>query len=157
MNSMGFLFHAKYLGEVVHFMKTSEHSVIVDLTSNGNVRRCSFPIVTKDGELMTHRLDRLLIGKISHSCEDGVPKNDIHFVGIVWRRPFNLLNEVMRDRRALQIKLQHLCYTDPLVEIPLPYVSMSASSSIVSMTLQSELALREKLKKQIKMYEQSVN
>ena len=154
---MEFLFHAKYLGEVAHFMKTSEHNVIVDLKSNGSLRRCSFPIATKDGELMTHRLDRLLKGKISHSCEDGVPKSDVHFVGIVWHRPFNLLNEVMRDRRALQIKLRRLCYTDPLIDIPLPYVSMSATSNIVSMTLQSELALREMLKKQIKKYEQSVH
>lgn len=138
-------------------MKTSEHSVIVDLKCNGSLRRCSFPIVTKDGELMTHRLDWLLKGKIPHSHEDGVPKHDVHFVGIVWHKPFNLLNEVMRDRRALQIKLQRLCYSDPLVEIPLPYVSTSASNSIVSMTLQKELALREKLKKQIKKYEQSVN
>ena len=154
---MGFLFHAKYLGEVVHFMKTSEHSVIVDLTSNGSLRRCSFPIATKDGELMTHRLERLLKGKIGHSCIDGIAKNDVHFVGIVWRKPFNLLNEVMRDRRALQIQLQRLCYSDPLVEIPLPYVSMSATDTIVSMTLQRELALREKLKKQIKKYERSVH
>lgn len=132
-------------------MKTDERSVVVEITENGRAKRLIYPIATDDGELMTHRLKRLLSGKLGASGDDGT-KRDIHFVGMVWRKPYPLLQEIMHDRLELQKELIQLGDGHKLTRIPPVTIPEKASNGNISALLQKELKLRESLKRRIKRF-----
>lgn len=133
-------------------MRTVEKSVIVEVTENGREKRLLYPIVSSDNELMTHRLNRLLAGKLGHSGADGV-RREIHFVGMVWRKPYTLLQELVQDRVLLQKKLIELEGHDKLTDTPPIAIPERASHSKITTLTQNELHLRDELKRRIKRHE----
>ena len=132
-------------------MKTKERNVVVEVKDGGKLKRLVFPIACENGELMTHRLSRLHTGKIG-SSSDGV-KRDIHFVGIVWRAPYPLLQELVQDRIKMQQKLIGFAGHDKLTDIPPTFVPEKASQTKITTLVQKELRLRNELKRRIKRCE----
>ena len=134
-----------------YIMKTDERSVVVETTENGRAKRLVYPIVTDDGELMTHRLRRLLSGKLGASGGDGV-RREIHFVGMVWRKPYPLLQEILQDRLALQRELIELGDTGKLTRVPPITIPERASNGNITTLMQKEMKLRDSLKRRIKRF-----
>lgn len=132
-------------------MKTKERSVVVEVKEGGKLKRLVFPIACENGELMTHRLDRLMAGKISGGS-DGV-RRDTHFVGVVWKPPYSLLQELTQDRVKMQQKLVELVGHDKLTDIPPSFIPERANQTKITTLMQKELRLRRELKRRIKRYE----
>ena len=133
-------------------MKTSEKSVVVEITENGREKRLLYPIACDADELMTHRLRRLISGKIGCTGADGV-RRDIHFVGMVWRRPYRILQELVQDRIMLQQKLIELEGHDKLTDTPPIIIPDRANHQKITTLVQNELHLRDELKRRIKRHE----
>lgn len=134
-------------------MKTSEKTVVVAVLDNGKSKRHVYPIATDDGELMASRLSHLLQGRLgrSHSDDESGPEGHvIHFVGMVWKAPYTLLQEILQDRLSLQrdllIREGHTDLTD-IAPIVIPE---KASSGKITTLMQSELKLRRTLKKRLR-------
>ena len=132
-------------------MKTDERNVVVEVTENGRAKRLIYPIATDDGELMTHRLKRLIAGKLGASDGDG-GKREIHFVGMIWRKPYPLLQEILNDRLELQKELIELGDGNKLTRIPPITIPEKASNGNITTLLQKELKLRDSLKRRIKRF-----
>ena len=68
-------------------MRTSEEFVVAEIESNGRTYERKFYIATKNGELMTRRLRRLLAGSISHYYDQrNRERVYFHFVGMICGR-----------------------------------------------------------------------
>ena len=133
-------------------MKTVERSVVVEISENGRAKWLIYPIMSDRGELMTHRLRRLLAGKLGYSGGDGLRK-DIHFVGMVWKKPYTLLQELVRDRVKLQQKLIQLEGHDKLTDFPPTTIPDRASHGKITTLVQNELRLRDDLKRRLRRHE----
>ena len=130
-------------------MKTDERSVVVEVTENGRSKRLVYPIATDDGELMTHRLKRLLAGKLGSSDGGDGIKRDIHYVGMVWRKPYVLLQEILQDRLRLQRELIELGDGNKLTRVPPTTIPEKTSSTNVTKLIQKELRLRKAMKQRL--------
>ena len=131
-------------------MKTTVKSVIVEVMDGGKLKRHIYPIVTSDGELMTHRLERLLKGKLGHGrvATYGEPR-DIHYVGMVWYAPYMLLEELVQDRLKLQQKLQESGDESPVANLPITEVPDGESCHRVTELMLRELRYRRQIKARI--------
>lgn len=128
-------------------MKTREKNVIVEITDNGRVRRRSYPIADENGNLMTNRLRRLISGKLGHSYSD--EGRSIHFVGMVWNKPYIILQELVAERMALQRTLMLLGDQSNLALAKPRPIPTSASHEIITTLVLKELKLRDKMKVRI--------
>lgn len=131
----------------VVLLKTTEKTVIVAITDNGELKRHIYPIATADGELMTHRLRRLLDGKIGHCINDYYEEwHDIRFVGLVWQKPYRLLEEIAQDRQRLQKELHALDSWWAVMPVEIPE---DATNGQISVMIRDELDDRKLYKSQI--------
>lgn len=131
-------------------MKTTVKSVIVEVMDGGRLKRHIYPIATSDGELMTHRLERLLKGKLGHGrvTTYGEPR-DIHYVGMVWYAPYTLLEELVQDRLKLQQKLQESGGESLAANLPIAKVPDGESCHRVTELMLRELKYRRQIKTRI--------
>lgn len=137
-------------------MKTTERNVIVEITDNGKLKRHVYSIATGDGELMTHRLKRLLSGKIGHKRGDFYGERyEIHFMGLVWAPPYRLLQEVLQDRIRLQRELFSLEGESELTQISPAPIPEKASDTKISTLLLRELDYRASIKARIRELERT--
>lgn len=134
-------------------MKTTVKTVKVEITDNGRQRFLNYTIATPDGTLMTNRLRKLLSGNLGHCSvydDHGISMDmrDIHFVGMVWRPPYQLLKEITQDRIRMQ---EELCELEGkhLGQTPQVVILNNASSGAVSKLIMRELDKRESLKASI--------
>lgn len=132
-------------------MKTTVKSVEVELIDDGRrvVRRYS--IATKSGELMTHRLEKILNGNVIRNHEERLDAHygdwhEIQFIGMVWQPPYQLLREIAEDRTGLQRELFSMEGASDLTEYPTLDVPMKECSCKISELILTELNLRKKLK-----------
>lgn len=134
-----------------HFMTTTEQSVIVEITDNGKLKRHVYPIVNGDGELMTHRLRRLLAGKIGHKQGDYYgERHKVHFVGLVWRPPYQLLQDILQDRIRLQHELVMLEGDSELARMPPTVIPDKETDTKVTTLVLRELKNRTAIKARIR-------
>ena len=141
-------------------MKTSEKYVVAQIETNGRVTERKFYIRGKDGVLMTHRLHRLLEGRVQHYYDEEHRETVyFHFVGMVWRPPYTILHEVLQDRLFRQTKLAGIVANYPLstaVELDgmlseLPtIIPERAPNDEISSAIRHELDLRHRLGIKIK-------
>jgi len=126
-------------------MKTREKSVIVEITDNGKFKRYAFPIATKNGDLMTHRLERLLAGKINLGERERT--RDIHFVGLKWSEPYILLEDLDQECARLTSEILelegHLDYSKLIKPAAIPHSSVNEK---ITFLVRRQLTLRRKLK-----------
>ena len=124
-------------------IKRVEVSVMID----GRETWFSYPIRTKEGFLMTHRLKNLLDGKIGrqrmNDDREIVPK------GLVWRPPYTLVHEIMNERVRLQNDLKKCGYSGRLVELPARTIPEDASNTQISAIVKKELKLINKIRNKI--------
>ena len=130
-------------------MKTTVKEVIVEVKEGSQVRRHTFPIVSKDGDLMTHRLKRLMDGKLSTRHSNG-PDSEQHFIGMVWRPPYTLLHELHEENQALKGKLVHLDGCDNLVVAESPRIPRRVPYDTITQMVRDELKLYYSLRRRIK-------
>ena len=130
-------------------MKTREKSVIVEFTDNGRFRRYTFPIVNNEGELMTHRLERLLAGKVNLGERER--SRDIHFVGISWHEPCILLEDLNHECSKLMEEIVilegHLDLTKLIKPQAIPCGSVNDK---ITFLIRQQLTLRRKLKRKLR-------
>ena len=139
-------------------MKTTVKTVTVEITDNGKRKYLTFSIATKDGDLMTNRLKKLLAGKISYCgniWRDGHgifvdPIRDVHFVGMVWRPPYQLLQELIADRIQLQRELYKLEGKSELTNIQGVVTPKTVTSDVITEFVLDEIRTRELVKKRIR-------
>ena len=129
-------------------MKTRAKSVVVEVTDNGRLTRRRYPIADKDGNLMTNRLRRLITGKLGRS--DYEDERNIHFVGMVWDKPYIILNELMAERLLLQSELILRGYHGALVLVAPRSVPESASDDTITNLVLHELKLHDKIKNRLR-------
>lgn len=131
-------------------MKTSEKSVIVEVEVGGKIMRHIYPIVTGNGDLMTHRLKRLMAGRVGHprSPHDGY--EEAHFMGMVWKPPYQILQEILRDRIDLQSQLLAVEGKNNFTEIEPIKIPKKAENGKITTLVQEELKLRGILKARLK-------
>ena len=145
-------------------MRTSEECVVAEIESNGRTYERKFYIATKNGELMTRRLRRLLAGSISHYYDQrNRERVYFHFVGMIWRPPYRLLQEIVQDRLSLQTELAGLVVNTAdaadlnlnglLRELPTPIPEKAPHDKITTL-MQHELELRRELDSKIKEVQQ---
>ena len=132
-------------------MKTTVEKVIVEVSENDRNRRYSFPIRDKNNELMTHRLKRLMDGKLSTRHSNG-PDTEPHFIGMVWKPPYTLLQELCEENRALKSKLIHMDGCGHLVVAEPPVVPRRASHDTITQMVRDELKLYYSLRRRIKAH-----
>lgn len=133
----------------VVLLKTTEKTVIVAITDNGEPKRHVYPIATADGELMTHRLSRLLDGKLGHCRNDFYEEwHDIRFVGLVWEKPYRLLEEIAMDRQKLEQELVELGWMSSALSVRIPE---DATDKQISAMIRTELETRRLRKSWIEM------
>ena len=130
-------------------LKTTVEEVIVEVTVNGRKRRLVFPIKNKDGELMTHRLKRLMRGRFS-SGNNGGQDVEFHFVGMVWRPPYTLLRELYEENCALRNELMGMDGSGHLVVAEPPAIPKHVPHDAVTQMIQKELKLYDGLRRRIK-------
>ena len=130
-------------------MKTSEKSVVVEVEIGGKVVRHAYPIVTKNGELMTHRLKRLMAGNVGRPRGPHGEHDDAHFVGMIWKPPYSLLQEILRDRMELQDKLRELEGKSNFTEAEPAVIPDRAENGKITTMIQDELRFRGILKARI--------
>ncbi len=129
-------------------MKTREKSVIVEFTDNGRFKRYVFPIINKDGELMTHRLERLLAGKVNLGERERL--RDIHFVGISWHEPCILLEDLNQECSRLMEEIVNLEGHLDLTELIKPQaIPCGSVNDKISFLVRRQLTLRRKLKRKL--------
>lgn len=134
-------------------MKTTVEKAIVEVSVNDRNRRYSFPIRNKDGELMTHRLKRLMGGKLSTRHCNG-PDTEPHFIGMVWKPPYTLLKELRDERCALTNQLMRLDGHDRIRIAEPPLVPRKASDDAITRMVREELELYYEVKWKIRAHEQ---
>ena len=142
---------SQYLKGVVP-LKTTVEKAIVEVSENDRNRRYSFPIRNKDGELMTHRLKRLMGGKLSTRHCNG-PDMEPHFIEMVWKPPYTLLQELRTENRALKSKLIHMDGCGHLVIAEPPMVPKRARHDVITQMVRDELKLYYSLRRRIKAHE----
>ena len=133
-------------------MKNTE-VVIVEMAEKGRHKRYAFPIMTEDGTLMTHRLRRLMMGKCGSRRSDG---NEVeqHFVGMVWKPPYTVLQTLLDERSDLQEELLIREGHNELTDVPLPEVpSKRIPNDEMTCLVSYELKLRKALKADISKYD----
>ena len=130
-------------------LKTTVNEVIVEVSEGGRMKKFRFPIRDEDGELMTHRLKRLLDGRISSRYSCG-PVSDRHFVGMVWESPYTILREFIEERRRLQAQLNQLEGRNGLVFEPEIVCGQTVSNDLITRMIRNELKLRDSLRKRIR-------
>ena len=130
-------------------MKTEVEYLAVDVTENGKLVRRSYPIVNSEGNIMTHRLRRLLAGKLGDSQNDMMAVN-VHFIGAVWHPPYTILQRLAQERRSLQDSLLILEGHNELTDYPAPIVPAFASNDKITRLVQEELKLRRKLQERLR-------
>ena len=129
--------------------------MIVEITDNGRRKRHVYPI-SDHGELMTHRLRRLLNGRLGHIRGDYyTERHEICFVGLVWQSPYVLLREITQDRLRLQEELMELEGPSWLTEILPIVVPDKASDAKISALMLQELGNRAEIKARIQEAEQA--
>ena len=129
-------------------MKTREKSVIVEFTDNGRFRRYTFPIVNKEGELMTHRLERLLAGKVNLGERERL--RDIHYVGINWHEPCILLEDLNQECSRLMEEIVSLEGHLDLSKLIKPQaIPCGSVNDKISFLVRRQLTLRRKLKRKL--------
>lgn len=127
-------------------MKTSEETVVVEVKIDGKVVRHTYPIATDDGELMTHRLKRLMAGKVGHPSGPHSSCEEAHFIGMIWKPPYQILQEILRDRMALQDELRACEGKSNFTEAEPIVIPDRADSGKITTMIQDELKLRGILK-----------
>ena len=140
-------------------METSVKRVFVEVIDNGKSRVLPCPIRTKDGKLMTQRLRRLLAGKYQWSygswCDISDDahvfiSHDVFPVGLVWRKPYTLLEEIAQSRLELQYELYMLEGSSDLTQATPVLVLPDSSNFEISSIMWRELELRHAIKRRIK-------
>ena len=132
-------------------MKTAVKNVEVELIDDGRRAIRRYSIATKNGILMTHRLEKLLNGNIIRNHEERLDAHygdwhEIQFIGLVWQPPYQLLREIAEDRLGLQRELFNMEGSSDLTEYPTLDVPMKECSHKISELMLQELHLRKKLK-----------
>ncbi len=133
-------------------MKTREKSVIVVVSDDGRMKRFVYPIATKEGELMTRRLRRLLAGKIN--CSGAERVRDIHFIGMEWYEPYTILNELRDDCTRLQNEIlaidEHADLSDPLGLIEQKHHRYYNNDDRISHLIRHQLDTRRRLQRRLR-------
>jgi hypothetical protein len=131
-------------------MKTAENEirVLVDLCGTPVLRH--YPIRTKNGDLMTNRLEHILDGKIGRTRGmDDAEKFDIEVLGVIWLRPYTILRELREDCIKKQSEILrrdgHSLLTDDATCI----IPEDAPDEYISKLVRHELKLRRALKREL--------
>ena len=127
-------------------LKTEVEKLVVEVTEDGKRARKSYPIVNNNGEVMAHRLSRLLAGKLGGSNMDTV----VHFVGAVLSPPYTVLQMLIAERHSLQDSLLILEGHSELTDMDFPRVPTSAPNDEITRLVLQELRRRKMLKKRLK-------
>lgn len=127
-------------------MKTSEKTVVVEVKVAGRVVRHTYPIATENGDLMTHRLKRLMAGHVGHSRNPHDAYEDVHFIGMIWRPPYQLLQEISHDRLDLQDQLRACEGKSNFTEAEPAEIPDKAENGKITTMIQDELKMRGLLK-----------
>ena len=136
-------------------MKTTVKTVTVELIDDGHRTFRTYSIVTKNGILMTHRLEKLLAGNVIRHHEERLDSHygewhDVQFVGMVWQPPYKLLREISDDRKELQRELFNMTGSCDLTDYPTLDVPMKECSHKITELIQTELRLRKQLKARLR-------
>ena len=141
-------------------MKTTVKKVYVETIDNGKVRMRAIPIRTPSGELMTRRLKRLIEGKIRQNygswCElrdeeaQIFTQHEVYYVGMIWKRPCLLLQELVQDRIGLQHELYKLEGECDLTRSQPCAVASNATNLEISSAILCEIELRKDIKHRIR-------
>ena len=140
-------------------METTVKRVFVEVIDNGKPRVLPCPIRTTDGKLMTQRLKRLINGNYQwnyavwrNDCEDAhiFVNHDVYSQGLVWKKPYTLLTEIVQDRVELQRELYMLEGTSELTRVAPVLVLDDATNSSISETILHELELRKAIKSRLR-------
>ena len=132
-------------------MKTAVKNVEVELIDDGRRTIRRYSIATKNGILMTHRLEKLLNGNIIRNHEERLEAHygdwhEIQFIGLVWQPPYQLLREITEDRKGLQRELFNMEGASDLTEYPTLDLSVKECNRKISELMLTELNLRKKIK-----------
>ena len=136
-------------------LKTTVKQVTVELIDDGHRVMRQYSIATKDGILMTHRLEKLLSGSVIRRHEERLEAHygewhDIQFIGMVWQPPYRLLQEISEDRKELQRELFNMAGSSDLTEYPTLTVPMKECNHKISELIKTELDLRKQLKARLR-------
>ena len=128
-------------------MRTTVDRVYVEVIDNGKAGLRSYPIRTPEGELMAHRLEQLVAGKFHE-------QPDIRSVGMYWKEPYQLLQEIVDNRAELQHELYKMEGTSELAMTPILLVPKKAPSCTISELILKELRLRKQIKARLRELDQ---
>lgn len=134
-------------------MKTSEKTVTVEVKIGNRTTRRVYPIVSKKGELMTHHLRKLMAGGVKAQRNSrGEEIGTIHFIGMIWKPPYRILQEVIRDRMEKQTELAGLVQRhgelvplEGLLTVTAAVIPEKADNTKITTLLQHELDLRHQI------------
>lgn len=140
-------------------MKTTVETVDVELIDDGHRTIRRYFIATKNGILMTHRLEKLLNGGVIRRHEERLDAHygdwhDIQSIGMVWQPPYQLLREIAENRKELQRELFQMEGLTDLTEYPTLDIPMKECSHEISELIKVELSLRKKLKARLRELDQ---
>ncbi len=130
-------------------MKHEVEKLIVEVTENDRPVRRSYPIVNSEGKVMTHRLQRLLAGKLGDSQNNQLAVN-VHFVGAVWSPPYTVLQKLIAERRALQDSLLIREGHSDLSDMFFPKVPDKASNDEITRLVLLELKARKEIQRRLR-------
>ena len=144
-------------------MKTKEKRVTVEVECAGKRRRFNLSIRNQKGELMTHRLKQIATGYISartlsrldSDIAQAVRTGDgdaVRFIGIVWKPPYTILQEVLQDRLQLQEQLKKVdeFQNEPESLYEVTVIPEKADNAEITRLLIRELKARRTIKSRIK-------
>ena len=129
-------------------MKDKVETAIIEVTEDGRHKRYAFPIVTASGKLMTHRLRRLLNGKFGSFSSNGHTVTQ-HFVGMVWKPPYTVLELLIQERRALQDELLRIEGHNEDTDAPPTIIPKRATNDEITRLVSYELKLHKEFSARI--------
>ena len=130
---------------------SKELRVIVEVRDEGGKKRFIRRVVTKDGQLMTIYLERLIKGRgYYHGDSREADRREVQFVGLVWLKPYTLLAELVKNRLELQSELFKLEGESELTQLEPTEVPEEAANATISSLVLKELENRRKIQAHIK-------
>jgi len=140
-------------------METTVRKVFVEVIDNGKLRVLPCPIRTADGKLMSQRLKRLISGNYQWNyavwrddCDEAhiFVNHDVQSLGLVWKKPYTLLTEIVQDRIELQRELYMLEGTSELTRVAPVLVLDDTTNAGISEIIMRELELRKAIKSRLR-------
>ncbi len=146
-------------------MRTTVEKVYVEtIDDDGRIGLASYPIRTEEGRLMINRLKRLLkidIQQVNGPWRDPhgnesdsahiVFLDEPHYIGLVWKRPCQLLDEIIQARIDLQNELFRLEGESDLTSANSEAVALCNLPNVeVSKMILQELELYKKIRSRIR-------